>query len=76
MDNPARWLSFGIAFQAVCHPQQQQLSVLDEWVHIYIFKKKIKNIPKAYSTSFFSGIKFWLCEKVLDLVPCFAYQHD
>lgn len=36
MNDPARWLSFGIAFQAVCHPQQQQLSVLDEWVHIYI----------------------------------------
>lgn len=39
MNDPARWLSFGIAFQTVCHPQQQQLSVLDEWVHIYILKK-------------------------------------
>ena len=56
MNDPAWWLSFGIAFQAVCHPQQQQLSVLDERVHIYILKKIIEH-SESLQHEFFSGIK-------------------
>ena len=52
MNDPAQWLSFSIAFQAVCHPQQQQLSVLDERVHIYIFKKNCRTFRKLTAQVF------------------------
>ena len=42
----------------------------------YIYLKKIIEHSESLQRDFFSSIKSWLCEKVLDLVPYFAYQDD
>ena len=42
----------------------------------YTYLKKNKEHSESLQRDFFISIKSWLCEKVLALVLCFAYQHD